>query len=170
MRLYFCPECRSTSASEDWCPSCGLLRNSQAKKYVEKLLETILSPDPTRVGMAIDVLTKWLHEPRTIVPLVLLLEGDVDSHRFVMAARGLGWLGDRAAIPALRLLLFDPAKPFMARVAAAQALGQLGGQTAKLALQQATTDERSSVAQAAVQALTDMARSKEITDENSRIK
>jgi len=61
-------------------------------------------------------------------------------------------------------------RPFVARVAAAQALGQLGGEPAEIALQQATTDERSSVAQAAVQALTDMARSKEIVAENSRIR
>jgi HEAT repeat protein len=111
--------------------------------------------------MAIDVLTKWLHEPRTITPLLLLLQGDVDAHRLVMAARGLGWLGNRAAIPALITLLLDQARPFVARVAAAQALGQFGGESAKFALQQATADERPSVAHAAILALKELARTLE---------
>lgn len=153
MRLYYCPECRSASANEDQCPSCGLLRSSQAETYVEKLLETVLSSDPTRVGMAIDVLTKWLHEPRAITPLLLLLQSDVDTYRMVMAARGLGWLGDRTSSPALVNLLLDHTKPFVARIAAAQALGQLGGEPTETALRQATSDQRPSVAQAAAQVL-----------------
>jgi HEAT repeat protein len=133
---------------------CELQRIGKAETYVEKLMETVFSPDPTRVGMAIDVLVDWLHEPRAVTPLLMLLQADVDVHRLVMAARGLGGLGDRAAIPLLSRLLSDPTKPFVARIAAAKSLGQLGGATAETALRLAANDERPSVAQAVRQALT----------------
>lgn len=160
MELFFCPRCRYPSTAEDVCPRCNLPRNTGAVTYAEKLMETVISADPSRVGMAIDVLTKWLHEPRTIVPLLFLLQGDVDAYRMVMAARGLGWLGDSTAIPALVDLLHDKTRPFVARVAAAQALGQLGGEPAEANLRQATTDERPSVAEAAAQALEEIAGSR----------
>ncbi|MDI6693970.1 MAG: HEAT repeat domain-containing protein [Anaerolineales bacterium] len=115
-------------------------------------METIFSPDPTRVGMAIDVLTKWIHEPRAITPLQMLLLSDVDAHRLVLAARGLGRLGDRAAVTALADILLDPNKPFVARVAAAHSLGSLGGEEALGALKRACSDERPSVSRAASKA------------------
>lgn len=135
------------------CPDCHRLRNSPAESYVEKLLETLLSADSDRVGMAVDVLTKWLHEERAVVPLLYLLSSDVDAHRLVLAARGLGWLGDRAAVPALAGLLLDPDKPFVSRIAAADSLGLIGGKQAQMALQQACASERTSVAAAASRAL-----------------
>src|SRR3990172_9481171 len=105
----------------------------------------ILSADPQRVGMAIDVLTKQLHEPRAIIPTAILAGSEVDAHRLVMAARGLGWLGDRAAVPVLTNLLLNPGKPYVARVAAAQSLGLLGGELARAALSRASNDARPSV-------------------------
>jgi HEAT repeat protein len=165
MRLYFCPECRSASAIEDVCLTCRQVRNGEALSYREKLLETLFSTDPTRVGMAVDILTTWVHEPRAIVPLLMLLKQDVDAYRYVIAARGLGWLGDQAAVPALIELLFDQRKPFVARIAAARSLGLLGSQTAIPALQLATTDELSSVARAAAKALADLSPN----NENARV-
>ncbi len=116
-------------------------------------METIFSPDPTRVGMAIDVLTKRIHEPRAITPMQMLLSSDADAHRLVMAARGLGWLGDRASVAALADFLLDPLKPFVARVAAAHSLGLLGGEEAIEVLKRACMDKRPSVAKAASEAL-----------------
>lgn len=159
-RLYFCPDCRSVSINEDLCSSCGLLRSDQSDRYIERLLETIFSTDPTRVGMAIDILTKWLHEPRTIVPLLHLAQSNVDIHRIVMAVRGLGWLGDPEAIPTLSALLSDQEKSFFVRINAAHSLGQIGDEFAEPILRQATTDKRSGVAQAATKALEDIAMSK----------
>lgn len=156
MSLFYCPQCRYPSAVQDVCPYCNLPRQSQAVSCMKRLIEAILSLDPSRAGMAVDVLTKWLHEPRAIVPLLLILQSDGDAFRLVMAARGLGWLGDRAAIPALIDLLFEKSKPFVARVAAVQALGALKGEQADAALRKATLDERPSVAQAAIQTLMDM--------------
>ena len=121
--------------------------------YTEKLLTTIFSSDPTRVGMAIDILTEWLHDQRALDPLLALLKSPVDAHRLVMAARGLGHLGNPTAVPSLIDLLQDAHRPFVARVAAAHTLGQLGGDSAREALQQSVYDIRPSVANAARQAL-----------------
>jgi HEAT repeat protein len=103
--------------------------------------------------MAVDVLTKRLHEPRAIVPLMILLQQDTDPYPLVLAARGLGWLGDPQAVPALSRLLLDENKPFVARIAAAEALGSLGGGKAYRALEQATASQRPSVVKAATRAL-----------------
>lgn len=116
-------------------------------------METVLSEETGRAGMAVDVLTKWLHEPRAIVPLMILLQQDSDPSPLVLAARGLGRLGDPKAVPALAELLLDENKPFVARIATAEALGNLGGERARYALEQATESPRPSVAKASVRAL-----------------
>ena len=106
--------------------------------------------------MAIDVLTTWMHEPNAVVPLLHLLQSPTDAHRLVMAARGLGRLGDPAAIPALVKVLNNPELPFVARIASAQALGQLGGKVSRIALEQASHDPHLNVARAALEALGEM--------------
>lgn len=155
MDLLFCPNCRHPSTRE-LCPTCGVACDSPARTYIEKLLGTVVSAEPERVGMAVDVLAKRLREPRALVPLSILAQSDVDAHRLVMAARGLGWLGDRAAVPVLAALLMDPEKPFVARVAAAQSLGMLGGEQAITALSRSLADARPSVRQACAQALEEL--------------
>lgn len=152
MDLLFCPNCRHPSTGE-LCPTCGIVCDSPARTYIEKLLGTVVSTEPERVGMAIDVLTKRMGEPRAFVPLSLLAQSDVDAHRLTMAARGLGWLGNRAAVPVLAALLMDPRKPFVARAAAAQSLSMLGGEQAEDALKRTLADARPSVRQACAQAL-----------------
>ncbi len=135
------------------CPTCNVLANADAVTYVERLLETVLSAETYRAGMAVDVLTRHLHEPRAIVPLTLLLERENDPAAQVLGARGLGRLRAESALPALDTLLLDEDRPYVARVAAAEALGQLGGQEARQALQQATHSPRPSVAAAALRTL-----------------
>jgi len=135
------------------CPTCNVLANADAVTYVERLLETVLSAETYRAAMAVDVLIRRLHEPRTIVPLTLLLARKNDPAAQVLGARGLGRLRAESAVPALAALLLDESRPYVARVAAAEALGQLGGQEARQALQQATQSPRSSVAAAALRTL-----------------
>ena len=135
------------------CPDDNILSNDAAKGYVEKLLETVLSKETNRAGMAVDVLTKWLHEPRAIVPLTMLLESKDDPYPLVLGARGLGWLKNSAAVPALEKLILNEEQPYVARVAAAEALGQIGGEAAHRALEKAKKSPRSSVAETADKAL-----------------
>jgi HEAT repeat protein len=103
--------------------------------------------------MAVDVLTKWMHEPRAVVPLVMLLERTHDPYFQVIGARGLGWLKAMSAVPELVKLLLAEEQPYVSRVAAVEALGEIGGQEAVRALEQATTSPRSNVAEAAARAL-----------------
>jgi HEAT repeat protein len=153
MSLFFCPSCRRAAFGQEICPKCGIPSNSPAMDYPEKLLETILSPDTSRAGMAVDVLTKNLHDPRTIVPLILLLHKEGDPYLLVLASRGLGALGDPQAIPELVELLLDEGKPFVARIASAEALGAIGGKEARQALEAAQRSRRPSVVKASTRAL-----------------
>jgi len=153
MNLFFCPKCRKVFPTVQSCPDDNILSNYAAKGYVEKLLETVLSKETNRAGMAVDVLTKWIHEPRAIVPLTMLLERKDDPYPLVLGVRGLGWLKDAAAVPSLEKLILDEEQPYVARVAAAAALGQIGGEEARCALETAKKSPRSSVVEAADKAL-----------------
>ncbi len=117
------------------------------------LLQTVLSKETNRAAMAVDVLTKWMREPRAIVPLLMLLDRMGDPFPLVIGARGLGWLGNPEAVPALSALLLDEAKPYVARVAAAGSLERIGGENVRCALQQAKGSPRPSVAEAVARAL-----------------
>jgi len=75
------------------------------------LMQTVLSKDTNRAAMAVDVLPKWMREPRAIVPLLMLLDRMGDPFPLVIGARGLGWLGNPEAVPALSALLLDEAIP-----------------------------------------------------------
>ena len=152
-QLFFCPRCRRAFARIETCGACNVRANAEAATYTERLLETVLSTEPCRAGMAMDVLTWRLHELRTIVPLTLLLSRTHDPAAQVLGARGLGRLRAASAVPALVALLLDEDQPYVARVAAADSLGKIGGQEARQALQQATQSPRSSVSGAALRAL-----------------
>ncbi len=153
MNLFFCPRCRQAFPLAQVCPACSLPTDAPADSYAEKLLETVLSEETSRAGMAVDVLTKWQHEPRAIVPLTMLLEREGDPYPLVLDARGLGWLGDAAAIPSLAKLLGDENQPYVARAAAAEALGRIGGEESLRALEEARRSPRPSVREAASRAV-----------------
>jgi hypothetical protein len=153
MSLFFCPVCRTPFASVQVCPQDNILADDSAKDYVERLLNTVLSDETNRAGMAVDVLTKWLHEQRAIVPLSMLLERQGDPYSQVIGSRGLGWLGNPAAIPTLSKLLLNEEQPFVARVAAAEALGKIGGKKSREALEKAMKSPRPSVAEVSTHAL-----------------
>ena len=103
--------------------------------------------------MAVDVLTKWFHEQRAVVPLSMLLEREGDPYPQVIGARGLGWLGNPDGIPALAKLLLNEEQPFVARVAAAEALGKIGGRQSLDVLEKARKSPRPSVVEASELAL-----------------
>lgn len=153
MNLFSCPKCRQPFAFLQVCPDCDLTTDAAAHTYVEKLLETVLSKETSRAGMAVDVLTKWLHEPRSVVPLKILLQRKGDPYPQVLAARGLGWLKATSAVSALANLLLDEEQPFVSRVAAAEALGRIGEAASLRALEQGRQSQRPSVAEACIQAL-----------------
>ena len=91
--------------------------------------------------------------PRAIVPLTMLLERRNDPYSQVLGARGLGWLRAKPSVSALVKLLLDESQPYVSRVAAAEALGRIGGEESLRALEQATRSQRPSVVGASIQAL-----------------
>jgi HEAT repeat protein len=54
----------------------------------------------------------WDGEPREAVPVLIEMTGHLDAFVRQDAARALGELGDRRAIPALSALLSDHTKPY----------------------------------------------------------
>jgi HEAT repeat protein len=161
MTLFFCPRCRQPYPSVQQCPTCNLPADAEADTYTEKLFETVISGESDRAGMAVDVLTKWMREPRAVVPLLMLLERTHDPYFQVIGARGLGWLRAKIAVGELGELLLAEDQPYVSRVAAAEALGEIGGQEAVRALKQATASPRHNVAEAAARALEKLQRVKQ---------
>jgi HEAT repeat protein len=152
--IRFCPKCWNEVPIEAIvCPTCGVTL-IEALSFTDKLIAALRHREPTRAGLAIDVLTDWLHEARAVAPLCDLIDESTDASILKQAALGLGRLGDPQAIPALTRLLQDPSRAFVARSAAAEALGHIGGAEAERALRAALDDALSSIRTAAQQALT----------------
>lgn len=51
----------------------------------------MLSKETSRAGMTVDMLTKWLHEPGTILSLKILLEGKEVPYPLVVGAGLADW-------------------------------------------------------------------------------
>ena len=151
--IRYCPHCwREIDLNAPVCSHCQRATEEDGKDFVSKLLSALRHPEPTRAGLAIDILTQRLHESRAVEPLLDLLTTARDYDILAQAARGLGLLGDSRAIPPLADLLTDPSKPLIARREAAFALGKLGGEEAARALSQALSDPSQAVAEAAWEA------------------
>ncbi|HTP08002.1 MAG TPA: HEAT repeat domain-containing protein [Anaerolineae bacterium] len=152
--IRFCPKCWNEVPLEAAsCPTCSATL-IEALSFTDKLIAALRHREPTRAGLAIDILTGWLHEPRAVEPLCELLDHATDAAILKQAATGLGRLSDRQAVPALARLLQDPSRAYVARCAAAEALGHIGGGEAQHALQVALHDSLTSIRTAAQQALT----------------
>lgn len=156
--IHYCSHCwKEIPAESERCPHCGESTDEAGLSFVDRLLATLRHPEPTRAGLAIDILAERLRESRAVEPLIALLASADDAAILKQTAHGLGLLGDRRAVPALARLLGNANAPFVARREAALALGKLGGEEAKTALSLALDDPRPSVAEAARQALADLA-------------
>jgi len=152
--IRYCPHCwKETPLDAARCPHCGESTSEEGVDFVDRLISALRHPEPTRAGLAIDILSERLHEQRAVKPIIELIKTSKDFAVLVQSAHGLGILGDRKAIPVLAELLNDPRAPYVARREAAIALGKLGGEAAKRALRRACDDQRPSVAEAARQSL-----------------
>lgn len=156
MLIRYCPHCWAELGYEaTTCTNCGASL-SEEQSYVDRLIAALHHPEPTRAGLALDILSGWLHETRAVEPICALVEHTSDPAMLKQAAHALGRLGERRAVPTLARLLGDPSRPFVARQAAAQALGQLGGAEAFQALTLALADPLASIREAAQRALAEM--------------
>ena len=67
--IRFCPQCwNETPLEVSICPSCGAAL-SEELSFTDKLIAALRHREPTRAGLAIDLLTGWLHETRAVEPL-----------------------------------------------------------------------------------------------------
>ncbi len=148
--IRFCPQCwKEIPPDADRCPHCGQPTDETGLPFVDRLLLTLRHPEPTRAGLAIDLLAGHLREPRAVLPLIDLLNTAHDIAILQQAAHGLGLLADQRAVPALIHLLENEDAALVARCEAALALGRVGGEEAGQALERARIDPRPSVAEAA---------------------
>jgi len=122
------------------CPACGHSLLASGEDYVDKLIAELRHFEPTRAGLAIQILSEMLTEPRAIVPLIELLGTARDAEVLRSAAAALGRYGDERAVPALARRALDWASPLVVRVAAVDALAGIGGEQARVALEGALAD------------------------------
>lgn len=146
----YCPHCWTEIDEEaEQCPECGRPVAELETDFVDKLIAALRHPEPTRAGLAVHILGEMLQEPRAVEPLIDLVQARPDAHVLKLAVQALGRLRDVRAVPALVDLLEDPTAVVVARLAAVEALNQIGGEAANHTLQQALQSERPSIRDAA---------------------
>ena len=138
---YWCPHCWAEleGPAQD-CPTCGESLEQADADYVDKLIDALRHPEPTRAAVAIHILTDLQAEPRAIEPLVALLDQSSDAYILRQAVTALGRFGDARAVQPLSRLAGDAEQALVVRVAALEALARIGGDTAEAALRRALTD------------------------------
>jgi len=150
---YYCPNCWAEVTMEtEFCPACGRSLRGE-EEYVDKLISALRHFEPTRAALAIQILSEMLAEPRAIVPLIELLDIARDADVLHGATVALGRFADPRAVPALARRALDLTTPLVVRVAAVDALGRIGGDQARAALQSALADPNNTVRDHARQAL-----------------
>lgn len=147
---FYCPRCwAEMSERMVSCPQCGGSIDEPGLDLVDKMIGALRHPEPTRAGLAVYVLTEMLHEPRSVEPLIALMQARPDLAVLCAAAAGLGRLGDVRAVPALAALLDDEEAGLPARVAAVHALARIGGPAVAPALERARHSDWGSIRDAA---------------------
>lgn len=153
--VYYCPHCWATvPARAELCPACGAIIEDPGADIVAKYAAALRHPQPeTRLRAA------WLlgrmRAVRAVPELLAVIAGrGRDPYLLSAAARSLGQIGDRQAVPGLIALLRDPPVSYMVRVEAVKALAALGGEDARRTLAEAAArDSNDRVREAASQAL-----------------
>jgi HEAT repeat protein len=134
--IRYCPQCWTQNDYEATiCARCGSSLDESDKDYAIRLIDSVEHPEPTSAAFAIEILGRYLGEPRAVDAIITRLERHPDSMDVTAAAaEALGYIGDPRAIPALSALLANAERPLPARVAAAEALARLDGDESRQAL------------------------------------
>jgi HEAT repeat protein len=147
--MRYCPHCwQEIAPFINRCPHCGQSTDESDQDFVSKLIAALKHPEPTRAGLAIDILAHMLREPRAVQPLIDLLRTTEDAWILTQAVRGLGALDDVRAVDPLIRLLDEASQPLVARREAVLALGKIGGEAAIRVLER-VRNGRPSLAKAA---------------------
>jgi len=144
--MRFCPRCwQEVEEGQEYCAACGGALDLGPEDLVAKYIAAMRHREPTRAALAIQVLSEMLQESRAIPPLIALLETANDAFVVRAAVEALGRFADPRAVAPLGRLLLNPETPLIVRIAAAQALGDIGGKEAQAVLKLARTDASASV-------------------------
>lgn len=150
----YCPNCwAEVPAENERCLACGRPLAADDEDYVDKLIQAMRHPEPTRAALAIQVLSEMLAEPRALLPLIQLLDVASDAYVLKCTIAALGRFADDRAVGPLGRVVLDLSKPLVARLAAVDALAHIGGQEARALLLAASADPSRSVRERARQAL-----------------
>mgnify|MGYP005844955629 CR=1 FL=1 len=93
---------------------------------VDKYIAAMRHSEPTRAGLAIQVLSEFMGERRAIPPLIALLETAHDAYVLKAAVDALGRFADARAVPGLRRLILSPEAALVVRASAVDALARIG--------------------------------------------
>ncbi len=130
------------------CPCCQQPISANAQEeFFDKLVDALRHPVPSKAAFAAQVLGK-LADPRGVEPLLHVFERTRDPETQEAAVRALGQLKDPRAVSRLAQILHDPNTFITLRIAAANALGEIGDQAAVTALQGAAKRDDSAGRQA----------------------
>lgn len=134
--IRYCTQCWTQNEYEAAvCKRCGASLDEGNKDYVTRLMDATEHPEPTSAAFAIEVLGRYLADPRAVDVIIHRMARHPDSMDVtVAAAEALGLIGDPRAIPALSDLLANAHRPLPARLAAAEALAQFDEDEAAQAL------------------------------------
>jgi HEAT repeat protein len=146
MRIY-CPNCwRDYPDDTPRCSICGaaLALTSSEEDFVAKLIRSLQHPEPLTVERAATLLGQ-IGDRRAVEPLLAMLAAGAAPEALAAAAASLVALGETRAVPLLARRLADPTSFLVVRLAAVQALAQLGGPAAAGALHRALGDRSPSV-------------------------
>lgn len=108
-------------------------------------------PEPERLAL-VKLLGEW-GTAQVRGPLLALLKDPLPAIR-AAAATGLGWEGNREAVPALRERIEAPGETPVVRAVALDSLGKIGDDSVREVVLAATNDPNASVREAALRAVT----------------
>ena len=135
------------------CPHCHATIQADAQEgFFAKLVNALRHPVPSKAALAAQVLGE-LGDPRGVEPLLQALDQSHDPELQEAAIRALGELRDVRAANTLVRVLEDPNTFITLRVAAVEALDNIGGDEAVGALQRAAQSDEHAPGRAACKAL-----------------
>jgi len=142
MITVYCPKCFAENREVDQvCRVCGARLDEESGDYIERLINFSLHhPVPDVSAMAAEILGK-IGDRRAVEPLIDALANSANLQLQEAAAKAIGRLGDLRAVPALSQALKNG--PLVVRLKAAIALGEIGGEEASAALQEACANDPS---------------------------
>ena len=151
---FYCPHCWKEIPEEATvCPHCHLsLEGLSNQKFFDKLIDALRHPVPARAAFAAQTLGR-LGDARAVEPLLETLGRTDDPEVQEAVIQSLGTLGDARAVSALAAIMEDAHRFLTLRLAAAEALGNIGGEQAIAVLKRTASRGNSSVARAGQAAL-----------------